>query len=112
MRISSLIGTLTIPISQDKSNIIQGKELANLVALLFYNVAAYTGTVAVEVAYPDDALEAAHQALTVDGTAVELVAATTQLVNCGGFRSIMLDSDGTEGAARAVQVVGIFDIRD
>lgn len=109
-RVAILLGTLTIPNNQQESNIIQGDALKNLVGLVFYNPAAFTGTVAVEVAWPKDALAAAHGALSNNGTAIELTAAIVERFDVSGFASIMLDADTNQGAERVVQLVGIVDI--
>ena len=109
-RVASKIGTLTIPISDDESNIITVAEFANLVGILFYSASAYTGTVSAEVAWAVGALAAAHQPLYYNATAVTLTGGAAEYWSVGGFRSIMLDSDGTEAAERVVEVVGIFDL--
>lgn len=106
----AVLGTLTIPINTQESNILQKATYGQLEAIVFYNASAYTGTVAVEVHYDADAVAASHAALSSNGSAITLTAGIVQRFDVNGFKSIMLDSTQNEAAARAVVVVGIFDI--
>ena len=103
-------GTFTIASGAQESNIIQGPALGNLVAILFYNPAAFTGAIAVEVASKDDALAAAHAALYSGGSAVVLTAARIERHEINGFQSVMLDADTNQAAERVVGFVGVLDI--
>ena len=109
-RVAMRMGTLTIPISDDESNILASEQFANLVGIVFYNPSAFTGTIAVEVAWAVGAVAASHAALYSGGSAVTLTAGRVERHDINGFKSIMLDSDGTEAAARVVEVIGIFDL--
>ena len=104
------LGTLTILNTAQESNIIQTTGMINLIAILFYNPATLTGVVAVEVAWDDAALAAAHAALYDGGSAVVLTAGRVERHTVNGFRSIMLDADTNQTGDRSVEVVGIFDI--
>ena len=108
--ISTKIGTLTIPISSGDSNVLAGEELINLVGIVFYNPSAFTGTIAVEVAWAIGTTGANHQALYSGGSAVTLTAGRVERWDINGFRSIVLDSSGTEAAERVVEVIGIFSL--
>lgn len=110
-RHSSILGVLTIPITTQESNIIQIREMAFLVGLIFYcPTAAFDGTIAVEGASVDSAIAADHRALFVNGTAVTITANRAELWDIAGVASIMLDSSSNEDPAVAVTVVGIFDL--
>lgn len=110
-RHASILGTLTIPVGTQESNIIQIREMAMLVGLVFYcPVTAFDGTVAVEAASVDSAAAADHRALYVNSTAVTITAGRAEQWDVAGVASIMLDSSSNEDPAVAVVVVGIFDL--
>jgi hypothetical protein len=109
-RHATLLGTLTIASGQTDSNVIQDPTLAGLVGVVFYNPAAFTGTVSVLVAFDDDALFASHAALYNNGSAVQLTAGRVEKHDVCGFKSIAIQSGSAEGADRNVQVIGIMDL--
>lgn len=96
--------------AQAASNIVGGRELAMCVGLVFYNPAAFTGTISVEVAADENDTGSGMKALYNNGTAVTLNAGRVEKFDVAGFESLRIKTSGTEGAQRTVNVIAILDI--
>jgi hypothetical protein len=92
------------------SNILRARELAFAEAIVFYNPAAFTGTISVEVGPSEDTLAAGMKALYNNGSAVVLTAARVERHEVNGFESVRIKTSGTEAADRLVDVYAILSI--
>jgi len=107
------LGRLTIPISQDKSNVLVAEEGKMARGLLFSNVeTAFTGTIAVLVGHDEAVLIANMLPAYVDGTQVTVSANRVQQWTISGVVAVALDSSGTEAAARNVDVWLLLELPD
>lgn len=112
-RHKTFLGTLTLSTSPSAvSNILASRELAMCVGLVFYNPAAFTGTISVQVASNEGAVAGDMKALYNNGSAVVLTAARVEKHDVGGFEAIRIVTSGTEAAQRDVPVFAILDIPD
>lgn len=107
------LGRLTIPTGASAfSNILGARELAFAKKLVFFNPAAFTGTISLQVGPRDDSLAAAMLPLRVAGAAVTLTAAVAQEVDSGGYESIRVGTSGNEAQARDIDVYAVLDLSD
>lgn len=105
------LGTLSISTSPSAaSNILSARELAMARAIVFYNPAAFTGTISVQVGAKDDSGTSDMKALYSNGTAITLTAGRVERFDVSGFEAIRAVTSGTEGAQRDIDVYAILDI--
>lgn len=109
------LGTLTITNAAGAgaySNVLRARELAMASAIVFYNPAAFTGTINVYVGGRDDTAANLPGPLYNNGSAVTLTAARVERHEVNGFESIQIKTSGTELADRSVDVYAILMIGD
>lgn len=105
------LGIATIPTSAGAfSNVLSARELGQLVGLMFYSPAAFTGAISVHVGPKDDNTSGQLTPLRVAGAAVALTAATAEFFVCAGFESIACKTAGTEGAPRDIEVWAVIEV--
>lgn len=109
-RIKSYLGTLTIANSETTSNIIGSRSYSALTGLVFFNPAAFTNAIHVEVArnHDDDGTNMVDAYLA--GTQVTLTAGEMDQWNIQAFEAMRIVSASTEGAERIVLVYGVMDL--
>lgn len=105
------VGTLTIALSGSDSNVLAANELKMARAIIFDNQeSAFTGTISVLGGH-DEADEFADlNAIELDGTPIVLTADTQEQFSIMGLVSIAIQSSGTEGAERTVDVYAMLDL--
>lgn len=102
---------LVIPISQSNSNVVSSKTgFSHIVELMFFNPATFTGVVTILVGAAENMTIGNMVPLYISGANVTLTAGKGQSVPVGGFKSLAIQSGGTEAAARTVSVLGKVDI--